>query len=277
MPYSATIQTRQGIKFLTIPTWQAQGVKIGFSLRYGGISQGAFSSFNQGLHVGDQNEAVLLNRRRFLHLFAGTLEQAVCCEQVHGNRIYKVGAADRGKGARSSAETIKNSDALITDVPEVYLLGFFADCLPICLYAPEQRVIGLAHSGWKGTFGDIAGNVVAAMSEQYQIDPAHMWAYIFPGIHRECFVVGENLVQQITREKPELLPFMYKEHNDWHWDLYASNQYLLERAGIASDNIGLSDICTACHPEDFFSYRREAGITGRMAAVIALSAIGSYA
>ena len=124
-------------------------------------------------------------------------------------------------------------------------------------------------SGWKGTFGDIAGNVVAAMSEQYQIDPAHMWAYIFPGIHRECFVVGENLVQQITREKPELLPFVYKEHNDWHWDLYASNRYLLERAGITSDNIGLSDICTACHPEDFFSYRREAGITGRMAAVIA--------
>ena len=85
MPYSATIQTRQGIKFLTIPTWQAQGVKIGFSLRYGGISQGAFSSFNQGLHVGDQNEAVLLNRRRFLYLFAGTraeIGRASCRERV---------------------------------------------------------------------------------------------------------------------------------------------------------------------------------------------------
>lgn len=92
------IRETGSIKYITVPSWEAAGVDLAFSARLGGVSEGPYESLNMGLHVGDQKELVLENRRRLAAVFETGLDAMVCCQQVHGNKVVVVGSADRGKG-----------------------------------------------------------------------------------------------------------------------------------------------------------------------------------
>ena len=103
----------------------------GISTRHGGVSQGAYDSLNLGLHVEDEKEAVLENRRRFCRMAGAVPERTATCQQVHGDRVMRITAGEAGAGFADYGGAIPDTDALITNEPGVPLMLFFADCTPI--------------------------------------------------------------------------------------------------------------------------------------------------
>lgn len=258
--------------FLSLEHWQQAGVDMAFSTRWGGFSEAPFASCNLGLHVGDAADKVLRNRQRFLQIFQADLGQAVCCQQVHGDRVAAVGKAQLGQGAFIYEQSLLGYDAMITNEPGVFLLAFYADCLPVYLFDPVHRAIGLAHSGWKGTMDCIASKTLYAMKESYNSCSEDIYAAIGPGIGSCCFQISEDLAEKVDLCFSDFHDIIKrKETSGIYWDLADTIRQTLTRQGVHPARISSAGICTACHPENFFSYRREQGKTGRMGALLALT------
>lgn len=262
---------KNNIDYIYLPEWLEEGVDAAFSGRWGGVSNDIFKSLNMGLHVSDEKDRVLENRRRYLDIFSISLENTVSCQQVHGNRIVRVGKADRGKGIYDYSESIPDCDGMITNEKDVYLLCFYADCLPLYFYDPENRVIGLAHSGWKGTMGRIAEKTLQAMQSEFNTSIAKTCVFIGPGVGKCCFEIKADLIDRVKKEFKNFSNIIYNNEKDiFTWDLNNTNKQILVNYGVNPANIISCGLCTACNVDLFYSYRQENGKTGRMAAVIGL-------
>jgi len=267
---SFTYESKAGLEYITLPRWRRQGVSMGFSTRSGGISLAPYDSLNLALHVGDNYNNVIENRSRYLDLFAFTLENMVCCEQIHGNVVAVVGKGEQGRGAIDKSGGLAGVDAMVCATPGIMLTTFYADCIPVYLFDPLQRVVAIAHSGWKGTMGRIAGETLRVMEKEFGSSPRHVEAFIGPGIGRCCFFIGEDLAHRVKEEFVGLDGILNCGRKGYTWDLHLTNRLILQEIGVKPDNIIECNLCTACNRESFFSYRRDQGKTGRMAAVIAL-------
>lgn len=267
---SFTWEYKSGLKYITVPRWQSQGARVGFSARSGGVSREPYNSLNLALHVGDNYDDVIENRSRYLDLFALTLENMVCCEQIHGNAVAVVGKQERGQGAINQDDVLTGFDAMVCATPGIMLATFYADCVPIYFFDPRERAVAIAHSGWKGTMGRIASETLKVMQKQFGTSPRQVEAFIGPGIGRCCFEIDEELALRVKEEFVGLDGILNCSQNRYTWDLHLTNRLILQEIGVRPDNIIDCNLCTACNPESFFSYRRDQGKTGRMAAVIAL-------
>ncbi|MGI6453945.1 MAG: peptidoglycan editing factor PgeF [Syntrophomonadaceae bacterium] len=261
---------KEGIPYIYLPQWEAEGVNVGFSTRWGGVSAPPYSSMNLGLHVGDRKEDVMENRRRWTAVFDGKISDMVCCEQVHGRQIGIVKRTDRGRGAYELESVLPGLDGMICNEAGMLLAAFFADCLPIYFFDPHKRVIGIAHAGWKGTLGRIAASTVTAMEKAFASKPQNIWVFLGPGIKACCFVIQDDLVEKVYDELREIDGIISNKNGRLTWDLRLTNRRILLSSGIREKNIIDCDLCTSCHLDKFFSYRNEQSITGRMCAIIGL-------
>ncbi len=245
------------------------------SARQGGVSEGVYRSLNLALHVGDKPEAVIENRRRFLEVLELDFDKLVTAQQTHSDRVAVVTAADAGRGNRVYADALENTDALVTNVPALPLMVFVADCTPVLLFDPVKMAIGAVHAGWRGSYDAIAARAVETMTAAYGSRPEDILATIGPSINGVDYEVGSELAELFTarfgenvvRERGMVLTEGYEKE---HLDLWAVNQYVLEQAGVPSDNISNANVSTDSNHELFFSFRHDNGQTGRLAAVIAL-------
>ncbi len=264
-------EVSENLKYITVEKWFRSGVRTAFSTRSGGCSQGPYESLNMGLHVGDQTESVIKNRTRFLHAVEADLQDMVCCEQIHGCEIARVGKADVGRGAMHLSTAVPKCDAMITDVPGLSMVAFFADCFPLYFYDPRCRAVGLAHAGWKGTMMRIAARTIEEMTRQFGSDVHDIEVFIGPGIGPCCFEIKEELARNVSSEFPLVNDLIVCEAGRLAWDLIKTNLEIIRNAGVSEKNIGVCRLCTACNSDLFFSHRRDKGLTGRMGAAIALS------
>lgn len=257
--------------YLTVPAWNELGAVAAFTTRNGGHSTGAYKSLNMSLHVGDDRELVIANRETVSQSLGFELRQMVCCEQVHGNGVAVVDKQHAGRGSTGLHDTLPGCDAMVTDCPALFLTEYYADCIPVYFFDPIKRVIGLAHSGWKGTALRIAEATVTVMRDRFGCCSEDIRVFIGPGIGPECFAVDADRRSQVERlfTFHDQIIYSYNE-NQYVWDLHLSNRLIIEQSGIPKDNIISCRICTACNPELFFSYRGTGGHTGRMAAVLGL-------
>jgi len=269
------MQYRQagGLIWLYSPKWEEQGVKVAFSTRQGGGSEHPYSSLNLALHVGDKAVAVLRNREQWLRALGIAGHDEPCCaEQVHGNQVVAVTKAEAGRGYREYGDALSGIDGMLTDVANLPLLTFYADCVPIYLFDPRRRVIGLIHSGWKGTAGRISARAVAMMAADYGSSPADIQAIIGPGIGRCCYEVDARVAAVFRKEFAEHEQLLYPKNQGAHWqlDLKKAIQQTLTEAGLVIPHIEDAGICTNCRRDLYYSYRGEAGSCGRMGALIEL-------
>ncbi len=236
------------------------GLRHGFFTRLGGVSTAPYATLNVSASVGDDPQAVAVNRRRcFAALDLGE-EQVVTPFQIHSTRVMRVGPADRGR-------SIADADGLLTDAPGVALFLRFADCVPILLYDHERPAIGLVHAGWRGTLDGIAGEAVRAMQDHFGSRPEGLWAGIGPAIGPCCYEVGADILERFARRfGPGVLAG--REPGERLLDLPGANEVALREAGV--EEIAQAGLCTACHTGEFFSHRREGGRTGRLAALVVL-------
>lgn len=248
-------------------------IRHGISTRLGGLSQQPFSSLNLGLHTGDDANKVNENRARFCQAIGVNYPNAVTAQQNHGDNIAVVSKKDSGRGARSYDNSIANTDALITNTPDLPLLLFFADCVPVLIADPVHNAVGISHAGWKGTVAKIAQKTLLKMQENYNTNPADCLVGIGPSIGPCCYEVDAPVIDKLKEEFSEWDMLVTPRQERWHLDLWAANRLQLQEIGVKAENIVTSNICTSCNNELFFSHRAEHGRTGRIGAVISLTQI----
>lgn len=267
--------TGQELEYLTFPSFEESGmVEHLVTTRLGGVSEGELATMNLSFTRGDREENVLENYRRIGRVLGCRPEDMVASHQTHTVNIRRVTAADRGKGIVSPRD-YENVDGLMTDELGIALVTYYADCVPLLFLDPVHHVIGLAHSGWKGTVGRMGENMVAAMAETYGSRPADMVAAIGPSICRECYEVGEEVAERFWqlfggRESCGGIVVQGKTEGKYQLDLWLANRRILEEAGIPGDSISVTDICT-CHNSSYlFSHRGSKGHRGNLGVFLML-------
>ncbi|MBE3574085.1 MAG: peptidoglycan editing factor PgeF [Firmicutes bacterium] len=238
-----------------------------FTTRRGGVSRAPFASLNLGFHVGDRDEDVLENRRRALEWMGCGLESLVAAVQVHGVKVAQIGSDQRGAGAFGQGGALPGHDAMVTNQCGVVLSIYTADCVPVLLWDPEHQALGVAHAGWRGTVGGVLEQTLQEMAAAFGTRSSRVVAALGPGIGPCCFRVGEETARAFRQQYPQedaRRPVCQRLADGWHVDLWEANRQALLRAGVSAEAVSVARVCTACHPEWFFSYRRDGGRTGRM-------------
>lgn len=259
-------------KFSTFPE---DLVTHAISTRVGGVSQSPFDSLNLALHVGDERENVIANRKKFAQSLGFKISDLVEPNQVHGDKIFRVDENYRGCGCQNYADTIPETDALITNVAKLPLMLCFADCVPIFFVDVENRAIGLAHGGWKGTLKKIAAKTLLKMRDEFGTRVENCLVGVAPSIGSCCYEVGGEVVDRCKKVFPtnhgELL---IARDGKIFLDLWRANVVQLTEIGVPEKNIDVAGECTCCQSGWYFSYRaaqkKNFDRTGRIAALLAL-------
>ena len=258
---------------VTFPSFESTGlVRHLFSTRRGGLSAGYLASMNLGFSRGDSAEIVYENYRRISYVSGIFPGDMVFSDQVHGSRILEVGPSERGQGL-IKPKLIKDVDGLITNRRQVCLTTFHADCPAIFLLDPVRKAIGLAHSGWRGTVLEIGRHMVERMGEAYGSKPRDILAGISPSIGPCCFEVGEDvsgIFEAMFSECVDEIVLPSEKPEKKQVDLWKANERVLMDAGIPRENITVTDLCTKCQEEYFYSHRRMGKERGTMAAFLEL-------
>lgn len=231
--------------------------------RQGGVSPSPWRSLNVGGTVGDDRERVIENRRRAFAAVGRELASLHDVWQVHSSEVF-LAEQPRGDGP------LVQADAMVTASAEVTLFMRFADCVPILLFDPEKRAVGMAHAGWLGTVRRIAAMTVQAMGREFGTRAEDLRAAIGPSIGPDHYPVGEEVVEQVRQAfGAEAHRHLRLADGRASFDLWSANRAILEEVGVGS--IEAAEVCTACHPEDWYSHRGEQGRTGRFGGLIALA------
>ncbi|MGM7720286.1 peptidoglycan editing factor PgeF [Metabacillus sp. Hm71] len=261
--------------FLSLPQWDnlIKGLTVGFTTKSGGVSSDAYSTLNLGLHVQDQPEKVVQNREILASKLSFPTKNWVFAEQIHSTHIEKVSIQDRGRGLTAYKDGLSGSDGLYTKDDGVMLSLCFADCVPLYFIAPEKHLIGLAHAGWKGTVNDIGGEMVRKWINEEDADPKNIKVAIGPAIGHCCYIVDDKVISAINKIviKKYSVPYRSVSDGQYTLDLKQLNKYLLLESGVKEENITISQQCTSCENDLFFSHRRDAGKTGRMLSFIGIN------
>jgi YfiH family protein len=254
-----------GVVYYCSPRLAEACVPHAFSTRIGGVSGAPFESLNLGSTISptlsDDPTNVRENYRRLLTAIGCEMRQWVYVHQVHGNAV-----ADAHEGA--SFQCGQYADAIVCDDATRIISVRTADCVPILLADKRGRAVAAVHAGWRGV---IAGTVLAAVArlrEKFGVDPEDLLAAIGPCIGPDAFEVGPEVLARFSSAFGAHAPTRIAENGKGFVDLPASIHMQLMSADIGADCIDASDRCTVREADEFFSHRRDAGRTGRMAAVI---------
>ena len=259
-----------GLWYGIFPMLAKLPIKHGVSTRLGGESRGPYASLNLGLLTGDNGDIVRKNRQRFCQVVGVEFQRVVTAQQVHGDRVAVVSEEDAGKGSLEYSQAIGGTDALVTNSVNLPLLMFFADCVPVMLVDPVQRVIGIAHAGWKGTIAKIAAKTLTTMQQTFGCNLSDCYAAIGPSIGPCCYEVDEAVTVKLQAAFTFWEQLLQPQGDRWRLDLWEANRRQLVAMGMPDQNIAVSRVCTACHRELFFSHRADKGLTGRLGALISL-------
>jgi polyphenol oxidase len=240
--------------------------------RVGGVSEAPYQSLNLGFGTDDFSLHVLENRHIIAEAVDIPLDSFVMANQVHGTHVEIVTKKHRSSGALYKDNSLLATDGMITSEPEICLFVMGADCVPLLFLDPENRVIGAAHAGWRGTINNMAGVMIQRMQDVYNCKPENIKVGIGPSIGPCCYEVGPEVVESVVSNFGIVEGFMKDSPNGGNpvLDLWYTNQFQLITAGVRQESIEISGICTRCNQHHFFSSRGDSGITGRFGAGIML-------
>ncbi|MHC4913969.1 MAG: polyphenol oxidase family protein [Planctomycetota bacterium] len=248
----------------------ALGARACFSTRAGGYSSGEYASLNLGLHVGDDEIAVLNNRLDYWASLGIDPDTAVGARQVHGVRIMAVTAADRGKGAASWSRALAATDGLVTVERDVPVFALAADCHLVALAAPEGRGVAVLHAGWRGLLGGIVGKGVGLLAGLVWKKPEDLAAFVGPGLGEERFEVREDFVAELERAwgADVAAGLLRRDGGRILFRYRAALLRALELAGVEPERTEVLEGCTASEGDAYYSHRASGGRTGRMAMTV---------
>ena len=275
----------KGVRIVQVPALaRIPWLVHGFSTRAGGASE---LDGNKVLSLGftewDQRESVLENRRRFQNALNAQEMALAPLKQWHSDVIHVFEGAP-GEACRG--------DGSATNRPGLLLGVQTADCVPILLVDPKKRAVAAVHAGWRGTLARIAVKAVGRMRMHFGSKPGDIVAAIGPAIGSCCYDVGTEVAAEFLSQFTDAPDFFDEfrtgdEPNPVQWlnqmppghqpppknvllDLRKANRAQLRGIGVRDNNIFVSDLCTACRPDLFFSYRKQSAMSGRQMSVIGI-------
>jgi YfiH family protein len=257
---SNMLQRREtnGLVYYASPLFEQINVPHCFSTRIGGISPAPFDSLNLGNPSGtdtvDDYDRIYENYRKLQRAIGRPQHDRIWVHQVHGGDVMR---APCPSGAKA--------DALVCNDPAKLIAIRVADCVPVLLASDDGKVVGAIHSGWRGVIAGVVRNAIEAM----RVTPDRILAAIGPCIGFDAFEVGGEVLHAFSQAFGNAAPMRRREDGKGYIDLRRAVQLQLSAAGIAGDHIEITDRCTYRDADEFFSHRRDRGVTGRMAALIA--------
>ncbi|CUX66911.1 Laccase domain protein [Clostridium sp. C105KSO15] len=267
-------KTVEKVPYLSFPILEKTGlVKQGFSTKLGGVSQGKYATMNFTFTRGDNRLHVMENYRRMGKALGVDTERMVLSYQTHTTNVKLVTKEDAGKGIVKERD-YEDVDGLITNVPGITLVTFYADCVPLYFLDPIHQAIGLSHSGWRGTVKRMGEVTVKKMEEAFGTKAEDVIACIGPSICKECYEVGSEVAQEFMKgfDKKHWGDILTeKKDGKYMLDLWRANEIVLLEAGIKQENIQITDICTHCNSDLLFSHRTTGNERGNLAAFLGIA------
>ncbi len=261
------------VPYLSFPMLEKTGMVIqGFSTKLGGASQGKFATLNFTFTRGDNPDHVMENYRRMAAVLGVDEKRMVLSYQTHTTNVRLVMEEDAGKGIVKERD-YKDIDGLITNVPGITLVTFFADCVPLYFLDPVHKAIGLSHSGWRGTVSRMGAVTIDKMKEAYGTRAEDLLVCIGPSICGDCYEVGEEVAlefKKVFANENWNQILRKKDNGKFMLDLWKANEILLKEAGVKPENIQTTDICTHCNSDYLFSHRTCGNERGNLAAFLSL-------
>ena len=262
-----------GVPYLSFAALEETGLVVnGFSTRLGGASKGKYATMNFAWNKGDDPADVLENYTRMAKALGVDRDRMVASQQTHTTNVRLVTEEDAGKGVVRERD-YTDVDGLITNVPDLTLATFYADCVPLYFVDPKHKAIGLSHSGWRGTVNRMGQCTIDAMKKAFGTSPKDLITCIGPSICQDCFEVGPEVAAEFAdgfAEQYHKDLFYQKPDGKYQVDLWRANEIVLQEAGIPENQIHTTDICTRCNPTHLFSHRIMGTERGNLAAFLAL-------
>jgi polyphenol oxidase len=231
--------------------WEAPGpYVVGFTTRRGGVSGGAYESLNLGALTEDEPENVTENRRRACASVGADPETATMAWQHHSAEVTRA----EPRGIVTPGTPFERCDGLWSDEPGQAMMLLTADCLPVAIARANgsKPALAILHVGWRGL---LAGIVEAGAKA---LGPGKLSAAIGPGIGPCCYEVGDEVAEPFRARYGAVV-------RKGRLDLWSAAERSLREAG--AEEVERADLCTSCHPDLFFSHRRDRGRTGRQGVV----------
>jgi YfiH family protein len=267
----------EGVVYYASPILSAAGVPHAFSTRLGGVSAAPFESLNLGNPAGceahDPSDNVRVNEQRLLRAAGGDGREFCRVHQVHGRAVAR---AERGK----AFDVHEKADAIVSDDPARALSVRVADCVPVLLASKDGRMVAAVHAGWRGVVAGVVPAAIEAMAliaGHSSLVTGHLLAAIGPSISGEAFEVGPEVVEIFSGLFDGAAIARRLRNGKASIDLRHAIYLQLLKEGVEPGRVDMTDRCTYRDAGEFFSHRRDHGITGRMAAVIGAVARESVA
>jgi len=268
------VHNQNGVVYLTFPILSTYNfINHGFSTRMGGVSKGIYASMNLGLSRGDDETSVRENFSIIAKALQISCKDMVFSDQTHTANVRVITEKDRGNGL-SRTKDFFDIDGMVTNVPGLVLTTFYADCVPLFFVDPVNKAIGLSHSGWHGTVDRIGEATIKKMKEEYGTKAEDVVAAIGPSICGDCYEISQDVAMEFMNKfsYEDIDKFLFPKGNEkYQLDLWKTNELILLEAGVKSENIEVTDICTCCNPEFLFSHRASNGKRGNLAAFLTLT------
>ncbi|WP_455496778.1 peptidoglycan editing factor PgeF [Coprobacter sp.] len=225
--------------------------------RNGAIDGDPYSSFNLGMHSGEAVDKVLEHQETLRKTIGIASGRFILPRQIHGNGVAVIDETFLGLSSDGRKNAVSRADALITNIPMVCIGITTADCVPVLLFDPVKKAVGVAHAGWRGTVQHIVSATVYNMVVRFGTSPADIYAAIGPSIGQEQFEVGDEVYEAFRDAYTEIerLSMRHPVTGKYHIDLWEANRADLYDAGILSEHIEVAGLCTRTRNDLFFSAR----------------------
>ena len=245
---------------------------MGDTYRHGGVSKAPYESLNLAFHVGDEAQSVRENRAIIAKYLGVEPNRISCGNQVHGLKAVEITEDLIGAGAFGEDTAIDDCDAVFTNLPHVPLFLFTADCVGVGIYDAKHHAIATAHSGWRGAIGRLPVLTIEAMKEAYGTEFKDCYIYLGPSIGPESFEVDIELGKRFElawrdmtdRDASDVVNYSGDKLDKAYINLWNFIGEDLVVNGVPPENITIGGTDSVSEV-DCYSYRREAGLTGRMA------------
>ena len=265
-----------GIPHLSVDLLDSLGVPNLFTTRFisydpetGTGQKGLRLAVMKDEEIAEASPVCRKNRDILARQLGSSISMECITDQKHTNYVHTASREDLGIPTVGNFALHRHYvDGVVTDIPDVLLTAFGGDCPPVYIADPVRKAIGLVHAGWRGTLGRIPLVAVANMVVRFGCDPSDMYAAVGPGICRDCYEMGDEVYDLFAGEWSEAeaekifskYPARDAQGRDipggkYHLDLREANRMSLLKAGIPADHISVSNICTRCNSDTFYSYR----------------------
>ncbi|MDD4970069.1 MAG: peptidoglycan editing factor PgeF [Paludibacter sp.] len=232
--------------------------------REGGASMGNYASLNMSPFSGDNPEHVNRNQEILCDQLGIKHDKLIIPYQTHGTGIREINDNFFQLTSEEKSTALHGIDALYTQTPHVCIGVTTADCVPLQFYDPVQKVVAVAHAGWRGTCAQIAGKTIQTLTDKFNCNPVDIRVVIGPSISANVYEVGKEVVTNFETVGFDLGGIVTIQNQTYYLDLWKANQQSLLKAGVLNQHIEIAGMCTYSENERFFSARRLGIKSGRM-------------